>query len=146
MRYKVIISERAKEALGLHLRFLAQVSRPAAVQLKKRLLAQLRLDDALPQVHGRGEGEVRQQQQRRRVVQAPAVRALAAPAQRLLQDAQRVLRGRAAEHHGEEGAAADQRGDDGLVGRVALEAEADRAGCARRIPAPQPHLRRQTDP
>ena len=49
MRYKVIISERAKEALGLHLRFLAQVSRPAAVQLKKRLLAQLRSLQEMPQ-------------------------------------------------------------------------------------------------
>ena len=41
MQYKVIISDRAREQLGLHLRFLAQVNRPAAVQLKKRLLAQL---------------------------------------------------------------------------------------------------------
>ena len=49
MQYKVIISDRAKEALGLHLRFLAQVSRSAAVQLKKRLLAQVRSLQEMPQ-------------------------------------------------------------------------------------------------
>ena len=49
MQYKVIISDRAREQLGLHLRFLAQVNRPAAVQLKKRLLAQLRSLREAPQ-------------------------------------------------------------------------------------------------
>ena len=49
MQYKVIISDRAREQLGLHLRFLAQVNRPAAVQLKKRLLAQLRSLRETPQ-------------------------------------------------------------------------------------------------
>ena len=49
MQYKVIISDRAKELLGLHLRFLAQVNRSAAVQLKKRLLAQLRSLREMPQ-------------------------------------------------------------------------------------------------
>ena len=49
MQYKVIISDRAREQLGPHLRFLAQVNRPAAVQLKKRLLAQLRSLWEMPQ-------------------------------------------------------------------------------------------------
>lgn len=49
MQYKVIISDRAREQLGLHLRFLAQVNRTAAVQLKKRLLAQLRSLRETPQ-------------------------------------------------------------------------------------------------
>lgn len=49
MQYKVIISDRAREQLGLHLRFLAQVNRPVAVQLKKRLLAQLRSLWEMPQ-------------------------------------------------------------------------------------------------
>lgn len=49
MQYKVIISDRAREQLGLHLRFLAQVNRPAAVQLKKRLLVQLRSLWEMPQ-------------------------------------------------------------------------------------------------
>lgn len=49
MQYKVIISDRAREQLGLHLRFLTQVNRPAAVQLKKRLLAQLRSLREMPQ-------------------------------------------------------------------------------------------------
>lgn len=57
---------------------------------------------------------------------------VAAPPQDLLQDGQYVLRGRTAEHHGEKGAAADDRGDDGLVDGVALEAEAGHAGRAGR--------------
>ena len=42
MKYKVIISDRARESLGLHLRFLAQASRPAAVKLKHRFLEEIR--------------------------------------------------------------------------------------------------------
>ena len=38
MKYKVIISDRARESLALHLRFLTQVSRPAAVKLKEKML------------------------------------------------------------------------------------------------------------
>ena len=36
MKYNVIISDRAREMLGLRLRFLAQASRPAAVKRKRR--------------------------------------------------------------------------------------------------------------
>lgn len=42
MKYKVIISERAKEMLGMHIRFLAQVNKPAAAKLKKRLIDAMR--------------------------------------------------------------------------------------------------------
>ena len=49
MKYKVIISDRAKEMLGLHLRFLAQVSRPAAAKLKQRFLEEIRSLQEMPQ-------------------------------------------------------------------------------------------------
>ena len=49
MKYKVIISDRARESLGLHLRFLAQVSRPAAVKLKHRFLEEMRSLQEMPQ-------------------------------------------------------------------------------------------------
>lgn len=42
MRYQVIISDRARQMLGNHLRFLAQVNRPAALKLKKRILDSFR--------------------------------------------------------------------------------------------------------
>ena len=46
MKYKVIISDRARESLALHLRFLTQVSRPAAVKLK---LEEMRSLQEMPQ-------------------------------------------------------------------------------------------------
>lgn len=49
MNYKVIISDRAKEQLGLHLRFLAQVNPTAAKKLKVRLMEELRSLQAMPQ-------------------------------------------------------------------------------------------------
>ena len=49
MEYKVIISDRAKENLGLHLRFLSQVNRSAAVKLKQRFLMELRSLREMPQ-------------------------------------------------------------------------------------------------
>ena len=49
MKYKVIISDRAREMLGLHLRFLAQASRPAAEKLKKRFLEEMRSLQEMPQ-------------------------------------------------------------------------------------------------
>lgn len=42
MIYKVIVSERAKEMLGMHIRFLAQKNRAVAVRLKDRLIAEMR--------------------------------------------------------------------------------------------------------
>ena len=41
MRYTVIVSNRARQMLGQHLRFLAQVNRAAAVELKKRFMQEL---------------------------------------------------------------------------------------------------------
>ena len=49
MKYIVIISDRVKEMLGLHLRFLTQVSRPAAVKLKYRFLEEMRSLQEMPQ-------------------------------------------------------------------------------------------------
>ena len=49
MKYKVIVSDRASQMLGRHLRFLAQVSRPAAVKLKRRFLEELRALQEMPQ-------------------------------------------------------------------------------------------------
>ena len=49
MKYKVIISDRASQMLGMHLRFLAQVSRPAAVKLKQRFLEEMRSLQKMPQ-------------------------------------------------------------------------------------------------
>ena len=49
MKYKVIISDRAREMLGLHLRFLAQVSRPAAAKLKHRFLEETHSLQEMPQ-------------------------------------------------------------------------------------------------
>ena len=49
MKYKVIISDRARESLALHLRFLTQVSRPAAVKLKHRFLEEMRSLQEMPQ-------------------------------------------------------------------------------------------------
>ena len=49
MKYKVVISDRAKENLGLHLRFLSQVNRSAAVKLKQRFLMELRSLREMPQ-------------------------------------------------------------------------------------------------
>ena len=48
MKYKVIISDRAKEMLGRHIRFLAQVNKPAAVKLKNRLVEEIRSLQAMP--------------------------------------------------------------------------------------------------
>lgn len=49
MKYKVIISDRAKEMLGMHIRFLAQVNKPAAAKLKQRLIEQIRSLQEMPQ-------------------------------------------------------------------------------------------------
>lgn len=49
MQYKVIISERAKEMLGMHIRFLAQVNKSAAIKLKNRLIDEIRALQEIPQ-------------------------------------------------------------------------------------------------
>lgn len=49
MKYRVIISDRAKEMLGMHIRFLAQVNKPAAKKLKERLVTEIRSLQEMPQ-------------------------------------------------------------------------------------------------
>ena len=49
MKYKVIISDRAKEMLGMHIRFLSQVSKSAAAKLKARLIEEMRSLQNMPQ-------------------------------------------------------------------------------------------------
>ena len=40
-KYKVIVSDRAKRMLGLHIRFMAQVNKEAAAEKKKEIMAAL---------------------------------------------------------------------------------------------------------
>lgn len=49
MKYHIIISERAKEMLGMHIRFLAQVNKAAASKLKNRLVTEIRSLQTMPQ-------------------------------------------------------------------------------------------------
>ena len=49
MKYKVVISDKAKEMLGLHIRFLSQVNRDAASELKNRLIREIRSLEEMPQ-------------------------------------------------------------------------------------------------
>lgn len=49
MKYKVIISDRAKEMLGMHIRFLGQKNKTVADNLKKRLIAEIRSLQEYPQ-------------------------------------------------------------------------------------------------
>lgn len=49
MKYKVIISDRAKEMLGMQIRFQAQVNKPAATKLKNRLVEEMRSLQDMPQ-------------------------------------------------------------------------------------------------
>lgn len=49
MKYKVIISDRAKEMLSMHIRFLAQVNKSAAAKLKNRLVEEMRSLQDMPQ-------------------------------------------------------------------------------------------------
>lgn len=49
MKYIVIISDRAKEILGMHIRFLAQDNKTAATKLKSRLVEEIRSLQDMPQ-------------------------------------------------------------------------------------------------
>ena len=49
MKYTVIVSDRARQMLGQHIRFLAQVNKSAALELKKRFLEEFHALDAFPQ-------------------------------------------------------------------------------------------------
>ena len=48
-RYKVIVSDRAKQMLGVHIRFLAQVNKEAAAEKKKQIMTALRYLAQMPQ-------------------------------------------------------------------------------------------------
>lgn len=48
-KYKVIVSDKAKRMLGVHIRFMAQVSKDAAIAKKKELIAAMRSLDHMPQ-------------------------------------------------------------------------------------------------
>ncbi len=49
MKYKVIISDRAKQNLVEQVRFLAQINKPAAQKLKNRLISEIRSLEEMPQ-------------------------------------------------------------------------------------------------
>lgn len=48
-KYKVIVSDRAKRMLGMHIRFMAQVNKEAAVEKKKEIMTAMRLLSQVPQ-------------------------------------------------------------------------------------------------
>lgn len=48
-KYKVIISDRARQMLGAHICFLAQVNKEAAISKKKELMDAMRSLDRMPQ-------------------------------------------------------------------------------------------------
>lgn len=48
-KYKVIVSDRAKRMLGMHMRFMAQVSKDAAAAKKKELMAAMRSLSQMPE-------------------------------------------------------------------------------------------------
>ena len=48
-KYKVIVSDRAKRMLGLHIRFMAQVNKEAAAEKKKEIMAAMRSLRQMPQ-------------------------------------------------------------------------------------------------
>ena len=47
--YKGIVSDRAKQMLGVHIRFLAQVNKEAAAEKKKQIMTALRYLAQMPQ-------------------------------------------------------------------------------------------------
>lgn len=49
MKYTVIVSDRAKQMLGQHIRFLSQINRKAAMELKNRFLKEFRSLGSRPQ-------------------------------------------------------------------------------------------------
>lgn len=48
-KYKVIVSERAKRMLGMHIRFMAQVNKDAAAAKKKEIMAAMHSLAQMPQ-------------------------------------------------------------------------------------------------
>lgn len=48
-KYKVVVSDRAKQMLGMHIRFMAQVNKKAASAKKKEILSAMRSLSQMPQ-------------------------------------------------------------------------------------------------
>lgn len=48
-KYKVIVSDRAKQMLGVHIRFMAKASKEAAAAKKKELISAMRSLSQMPQ-------------------------------------------------------------------------------------------------
>ncbi len=48
-KYKVVVSDRAKRMLGMHIRFMAQVNKEAAVAKKKEIMTAMRSLSQMPQ-------------------------------------------------------------------------------------------------
>lgn len=48
-KFNVIISDRARQMLGTHIRFLSQINKSAAVKLKERLIDNIRSLEEMPQ-------------------------------------------------------------------------------------------------
>lgn len=48
-KYKIIVSDRAKRMLGMHIRFMAQVNKEAAMAKKKEIMAAMRSLAQMPQ-------------------------------------------------------------------------------------------------
>lgn len=48
-RYKVIVSDKAKRMLGIHIRFMAQVNKEAAAAKKKEIMTAMRSLSQMPQ-------------------------------------------------------------------------------------------------
>lgn len=48
-KYKVIVSDRAKRMLGMHIRFMSQVNKKAAAEKKKEIMAAMRSLCQMPQ-------------------------------------------------------------------------------------------------
>lgn len=48
-KYKVVVSDRAKQMLGAHIRFMAQVNKKAAAEKKKEILSAMRSLSQMPQ-------------------------------------------------------------------------------------------------
>jgi plasmid stabilization system protein ParE len=49
VRYKVIVADRARKMLGVHIQFMSRVSLPAARETQRRLLVAIRSLDKIPE-------------------------------------------------------------------------------------------------
>lgn len=49
MKYKIIVSDRAKRMLGIHIRFMSQINKEAAVAKKREIMTSIRSLCQMPQ-------------------------------------------------------------------------------------------------